>query len=100
MSVSHRLARPAVGLISCHDRDAKYLPFQTRVACEHLGRLLSLQIQAQEDNAEVAQRLSLHQRVLTLVAQMAGDRRHPAAAGATGDRAAHARRRRGARPWS
>jgi chemotaxis family two-component system sensor kinase Cph1 len=59
------------GLISCHDRDAKHLPFQTRVACEHLGRLLALQIQAQEDNAEVAQRLALHQRVLNVVALMA-----------------------------
>jgi two-component system, chemotaxis family, sensor kinase Cph1 len=71
MSVSIVARGRLWGLISCHDRDAKYLPFQTRVACEHLGRLLSLQIQAQEDNAEVAQRLSLHQRVLTLVAQMA-----------------------------
>ncbi|MEJ8835898.1 ATP-binding protein [Ramlibacter sp. AN1133] len=59
------------GLISCHDHEARHLPFQTRVACEHLGRLLSLQIQAQEDNAEGAQRLALHQRVLTLVAMMA-----------------------------
>jgi light-regulated signal transduction histidine kinase (bacteriophytochrome) len=59
------------GLISCHDHEARHLPFQTRVACEHLGRLLSLQVQAQEDNAEVAGRLALHQRVLTLVAMMA-----------------------------
>ncbi|HEX2544247.1 MAG TPA: ATP-binding protein [Ramlibacter sp.] len=59
------------GLISCHDREARHLPFATRVACEHLGRLMSLQIQAQEDNAEVAQRLALHQRVLNLVALMA-----------------------------
>jgi chemotaxis family two-component system sensor kinase Cph1 len=59
------------GLISCHDHAARHLPFQARVACEHLGRLVSLQIQAQEDNAEVAQRLALHQRVLTLVALLA-----------------------------
>lgn len=59
------------GLISCHDHAPRFLPFQTRVACEHLGRLMSLQVQAQEDNAEVAQRLALHQRVLTLVASMA-----------------------------
>jgi light-regulated signal transduction histidine kinase (bacteriophytochrome) len=59
------------GLISCHDHVPRHLPFQTRVACEHLGRLLSLQIQAQEDNAEVAQRLGLHQRVLNAVALMA-----------------------------
>ena len=59
------------GLISCHDRSARHLGFQTRAACEHLGRLLSLQIQAKEDNADAAQRLALHQRVLTVVALMA-----------------------------
>jgi light-regulated signal transduction histidine kinase (bacteriophytochrome) len=71
MSVSLVVGRRLWGLISCHDRAPRHLPFQTRVACEHLGRLLSLQIQAQEDNADVAQRLALHQRVLTLVALMA-----------------------------
>lgn len=71
MSVSIVVGGRLWGLISCHDHDPKYLPFQTRVACEHLGRLLSLQIQSQEDNAEVAQRLALHQRVLTMVALMA-----------------------------
>jgi chemotaxis family two-component system sensor kinase Cph1 len=59
------------GLVSCHHHEARHLSFQTRVACEHLGRLVSLQIQAQEDNAEAAQRLALHQRVLTVVALMA-----------------------------
>lgn len=71
MSVSIVVGGRLWGLISCHDHEARHLSFQTRVACEHLGRLLSLQIQAQEDNAEVAQRLALHQRVLTLVAMMA-----------------------------
>lgn len=71
MSVSIVVGGRLWGLISCHDHAPKYLPFQTRVACEHLGRLLSLQIQAQEGNAEVAQRLALHQRVLTVVALMA-----------------------------
>jgi chemotaxis family two-component system sensor kinase Cph1 len=71
MSVSIVARGRLWGLISCHDHDARYLPFQTRVACEHLGRLLSLQIQAQEDNSDVAQRLGLHQRVLKLVAMMA-----------------------------
>lgn len=71
MSVSIVVRGRLWGLVSCHDHAPRYLPFQTRVACEHLGRLLSLQIQAQEDNAEVAERLALHQRVLTLVALMA-----------------------------
>lgn len=71
MSVSLVVGGRLWGLISCHDHAPRHLSFQTRVACEHLGRLLSLQIQAQEDNAEVAHRLALHQRVLTLVALMA-----------------------------
>jgi light-regulated signal transduction histidine kinase (bacteriophytochrome) len=71
MSVSILSRGRLWGLISCHNREPCFLPFQTRTACEHLGRLLSLQIQAQEDNAEVAQRLALHQRVLTTVALMA-----------------------------
>lgn len=71
MSVSIVVRGRLWGLISCHDHAAHHLPFQARVACEHLGRLLSLQIQAQEDNADAAQRLALHQRVLTMVARMA-----------------------------
>lgn len=71
MSVSIVVRGRLWGLVSCHDHAAKYLPFQTRVACEHLGRLLSLQVQAQEDSADVSQRLALHQRVLTVVALMA-----------------------------
>jgi two-component system, chemotaxis family, sensor kinase Cph1 len=71
MSVSLVVGGRLWGLISCHDHAPRHLPFQTRVACEHLGRLLSLQIQSQEDNADVAQRLALHQRVLTTVALMA-----------------------------
>lgn len=71
MSVSIVARGRLWGLVSCHDHAPRHLPFQTRVACEHLGRLLSLEIQAQEDNADVAQRLALHQRVLTLVALMA-----------------------------
>lgn len=71
MSVSIMVGGRLWGLVSCHDHAPRHLSFQTRVACEHLGRLLSLQIQAQEDNAEVAHRLALHQRVLTVVARMA-----------------------------
>jgi chemotaxis family two-component system sensor kinase Cph1 len=71
MSVSIVVRGKLWGLISCHDSQPKYLPFTTRVACEHLGRLLSLQIEAEEDSAAVAQRLALHQRVLFLVARMA-----------------------------
>jgi light-regulated signal transduction histidine kinase (bacteriophytochrome) len=45
--------------------------FETRVACEHLGRLLSLQIEAREDQAEVATQLELRRLTMELVSQLA-----------------------------
>ncbi len=40
------------GLISCHDHDPRIVPFNTRVVVEHLGHMLSLQIEAKEERAE------------------------------------------------
>ena len=71
MSVSITVRGRLWGLISCHDREPRNVPFETRVACEHLGRLLSLQIEAREDNAEVARRLELRQITLELVSRLA-----------------------------
>jgi light-regulated signal transduction histidine kinase (bacteriophytochrome) len=71
MSVSIVVADKLWGLISCHDHAPRYLSLHTRVACEHLGRLVSLQIGAREDKAEVAGRLELRQLTLQLVAALA-----------------------------
>ena len=71
MSVSIQVHGKLWGLISCHDHAPRMLPFQTRAACELLGRLLSLQVAAREDNAEVASRLELRHLTLQLVAHLA-----------------------------
>ncbi|WP_427914455.1 ATP-binding protein [Ramlibacter sp. MMS24-I3-19] len=71
MSVSIQVNGKLWGLISCHDHAPRHLPFQTRAACEHLGRLLSLQIAAKEDNAQVAKRLELRHLTLQIVAHLA-----------------------------
>ncbi|SAL87129.1 two-component sensor kinase [Caballeronia arvi] len=52
MSVSIVVRGQLWGLISCHDHDARIVPFNTRVAVEHLGHMLSLQIEAKEERAE------------------------------------------------
>jgi two-component system, chemotaxis family, sensor kinase Cph1 len=52
MSVSIVVRGKLWGLISCHDHDARLVPFNTRVAVEHLGHMLSLQIEAKEERAE------------------------------------------------
>ncbi|NML15647.1 ATP-binding protein [Azohydromonas caseinilytica] len=71
MSVSIVVRGRLWGLISLHDHAPRQAPFETRVACEHLGRLVSLQIEAREDNAEVATRLELRQLTLEIVSHLA-----------------------------
>jgi chemotaxis family two-component system sensor kinase Cph1 len=71
MSVSIVVRGRLWGLISCHHQAPRHLPFETRAACEHMGRLLSLQIEAKEDNAEVATRLELRKLTLEIVAHLA-----------------------------
>jgi light-regulated signal transduction histidine kinase (bacteriophytochrome) len=71
MSVSIVVGGRLWGLISCPDHAPRGLGFGRRAACEHLGRLLSLQIEAKEDNADVARRLELRKLTLEIVAHLA-----------------------------
>lgn len=59
------------GLISCHDHAPRHLSAPTRLACEHLGQLLALQVQAQESNRVVAERLELRKITLGIVSHLA-----------------------------
>lgn len=70
MSVSVMVGERLWGLISCHDREPRYLGHAQLLACEHLGEVLSLQIEAKEDNADVADRLELRRITLDLVAHL------------------------------
>jgi light-regulated signal transduction histidine kinase (bacteriophytochrome) len=71
MSVSLVVDGRLWGLISCHHHEPRHVPFVARAACEHLARLVSMQIAARESNHEVARRLELRQLTLDIVAQMA-----------------------------
>ncbi|WP_422087159.1 ATP-binding protein [Variovorax sp.] len=70
MSVSIVINGKLWGLISCHDHAPRFLDTGTRLACEHLGQLLSLQIQSKESNGEVAERLELRQLTLQIVSHL------------------------------
>ena len=63
------------GLIACHHATPCSLSFEVRTACEHLSQILSLQIEAKEDRAEIAHRLELRRILVRLLAAMA-DRDH------------------------
>ncbi len=52
MSVSIIVRGHLWGLVSYHDHDARFVPFNTQLAVEHLGHMLSLQIEAKEERAE------------------------------------------------
>ncbi|CAN7260629.1 ATP-binding protein [Caballeronia sp. LjRoot29] len=71
MSVSLVVRDKLWGLISCHDHDARLVPFEVRVAIEHLGQLLSLQLEAKEERAETAYLLGLRRTMSQLMAVLA-----------------------------
>lgn len=59
------------GLIACHHATPCSLSFEVRTACEHLAQILSLQIEAKEDRAEIAHRLELRRILVRLLAATA-----------------------------
>ncbi|MDM0088247.1 ATP-binding protein [Variovorax sp. J22G40] len=71
MSVSIVIDGKLWGLISCHDHAPRFIGMSTRLACEHLGQLLALQIRSKEANRLVAERLALRQLTLQIVAHLA-----------------------------
>ncbi len=70
MSVSIIVRGRLWGLISCHDHQPRYLSYPSRIACEHLGNLLSLHLEAKEDNALVSEQLELRQLTLAMVSHL------------------------------
>jgi two-component system, chemotaxis family, sensor kinase Cph1 len=70
MSVSIIVGGKLWGLVSCHDHAPRQLSWQTRMACEHLGQLLSLQIEAKEENEQVTEQLRLRQLTLAIVSHL------------------------------
>ena len=71
MSVSIVVRGKLWGLVSCHDRRTRFLPFPTRAACEHLGRLLSVQVEATQERVEVEQRHELRELTFNIISQRA-----------------------------
>ncbi|MCZ2497942.1 GAF domain-containing protein [Xylophilus sp. Kf1] len=70
MSVSIVVEGKLWGLASCHHHQPRFLVPELRAACSHLGQLLSMLVEAQAANAEVASRLALRKITLELVAHL------------------------------
>lgn len=59
------------GLISCHDRRPRVVPFEVRTACDFLAQAFSVQLGASEQRVAYEQRLRLKSIVTQLLAFMA-----------------------------
>ena len=59
MSVSLIKGKKLWGLISCHHPEPLYLRYETRVACEFIGQMVSAQIVAREETTDVDHKLQL-----------------------------------------
>lgn len=71
MSVSIVVRGKLWGLISCHHHEPLMLPYPVRAACEHLGQLMSLQVEAKQDKAEVSVAGDLRKLTLEIVSHLA-----------------------------
>ncbi len=58
------------GLIACHHKTAKYVPYELRKACEFLGRVIFAEISTLEEEADQTYRLQLASIQTALVDQM------------------------------
>ncbi|EIT68721.1 MULTISPECIES: ATP-binding protein [Hydrocarboniphaga] len=70
MSISIIVRGELWGLISCHHESARKPPFDIRTACEHLGQILSLQIEAKEERSEATHSLELRRKMVSLLSSM------------------------------
>jgi light-regulated signal transduction histidine kinase (bacteriophytochrome) len=61
------------GLISCHHSTPRTVPFLIRAACDLLGQVLSLQLEARDHNAEYEHRIGLKLIQSKLLASMAAE---------------------------
>lgn len=71
MSISIVVENKLWGLISCHHATPKQSPFTVRLAAEHLGQVLSLQIEAREGHQDIEYGLELRRILVSLVATAA-----------------------------
>lgn len=71
MSISIVVRGELWGLISCHHDAPWPVGFQVRTACELLGSVLSLQLEARQAQADTERMLGLRQRIVRLLSSMA-----------------------------
>lgn len=67
MSISLIKNKKLWGLIACHHSAANYLSYELRTACEFLGRVVSLELAAKEDNQDLEYKIKINSLQTRLV---------------------------------
>lgn len=73
MSISIMRDNQLWGLISCHHKTSKTVPFEARTACDFLGQVFGLQLTAKEQSTNFAYRVELKSVLSRLLARMAAN---------------------------
>lgn len=73
LTISLMKDRQLWGLIACHHRTPKYVPYELRKACEFLGRVIFAEISTREEEADHNYRLKLANVQSALIEQMSED---------------------------
>lgn len=71
MSISLMRQNRLWGLIACHQRTARHIPYVVRSACEFLGQVLSLQLSLKEDHADYERQVALQERLAGVLGHLA-----------------------------
>jgi light-regulated signal transduction histidine kinase (bacteriophytochrome) len=71
MSISIVVRGELWGLISCHDANPRQVKAQTRTACELIGRVLSLQVEAKEANIQTQRLVESRRDIVHMLSAMA-----------------------------
>lgn len=71
MSISLMRGNRLWGLIACHHRTARHIPYVVRIACEFLGQVLSLQVSLKEEHADYELRVGLQERLAGVLGHVA-----------------------------
>jgi chemotaxis family two-component system sensor kinase Cph1 len=74
MSISLVVRGRLWGMISCHDAQAQYVPYHTKLACQNIGQLVSLHLEAQVGRDEIKRRGDLRNELDQLIKAVVASR--------------------------
>jgi two-component system, chemotaxis family, sensor kinase Cph1 len=72
MSISLIKNKKLWGLIACHHRTVKYVPYEIRTACEFLGQVMSLELATKEEHETLDYKIkikSIHSQLMEVIPQ-------------------------------